>query len=68
MYGAKAFYISVIKSPSTSKKTILKTIMVTAPGTAVFVWDHTALQPCLTEPEVSRYDLNACSATGGMFL
>lgn len=42
--------------------------MVTAPGTAVFVWDHTAPQLCLTEPEVSRCDLNVCFATGGMFL
>lgn len=68
MYGAKTFYTSIIKSPSTSKKRILKTIMVTAPGTAVFVWDHTAPQLCLTEPEVSRCDLNVCFATGGMFL
>jgi len=46
-------YISIIKPPSTSKKMVLKTVMVTVPGTAVFVWDRTALQPCLTEPEAS---------------
>lgn len=31
--------------------------MATVPGTAVFVWDHTALLPCLTEPEVSSLDV-----------
>lgn len=31
--------------------------MVVVPGTAVFVWDRIALQPCQTEPELSSLDV-----------
>lgn len=57
MYSAEIFYIGVIKSPSTSKKIMKKNHNGDSPGIAVFVWDHTTLQPCLTEPEISILDV-----------